>query len=370
MYRMKLPLVFICIAGLLAAAGCKKKSDPPKSPTGEAKSDPRPTDPGEVKPRDADQTAPIQGRVGALAIPADFIFVRLNLKAARTTALYKEHEAKLKKMLTDAIAKDEKGAGKALVEICKLDPTSNVDEVSLGISADGGEKSEPIVLISGSFDSGKLMACMKPEMEKVGVTPKDVTVSGKTGMQFTSREGKETTVLLISANSFAMTAGANQAKLAAVLGGKSPSIEDTPLYKATAPQVNTDTLVTALVPKLPESMTSAAPIPVLKDIKALSALLGLPDDGLDLKLALHIGDNEKADQLAKSLPMLVGLLKSKLPELGEALSQALKVKAADGWVRVNLALDKATFGKLMKTLEGMLGGLFGGDRGKKDADDE
>jgi hypothetical protein len=315
-------------------------------------------------------TTPQAGRAGALPIPADYVYVKLNLKAARGTALYKQFEAQIKDAMTKAMAKDNKGIAKALIETCKLDPTTTIDEVVLAMAlGKSTEKGDAIAVISGSFDGAKLMACVKPELEKAEVTFKDVTIGGKKGMQMKGKEGKENTVVELGGNTFALANGENQAKMAAVLEGKSPSIEDAPLYKQTLGLGNADTILTVIVPTIPESLTAAAPMPFLKEIKAANMLIGLPAGGIDLKAGLDMGENEKAEKLAKSIPLLIGVVKGKLPGgIGETVAEALKVKAEGGWVKVGLALDKAAFDKLLKVAQEMLGGALKDKLGGAGAD--
>lgn len=313
----------------------------------------------DMRARPADSMAPraaiVPGRAGALPIPADFMFVHINLKAARGTALYKQFEPKIKELIEKSMAKEK--MAKALLETCKLNPMSTVDDLMVGVSMAGGKDTAVIAVLKGSFDTAKVMACMKPEMAKNKIPPTDVTIAGKKGIKFKVKN-EESTVIMLSANTFAMADDKMQSKLAAVLSGKLGSIEDSPMYKEYAPQANKDTVLTMLVPTVPAAATASLPLPILKDIKSVAMMLGLPGGGLDLKVALNIGDKTKAEKLAKSLPLLVNLAKAKLPQVGATIAQNLKVNADNGWVKMALVLNKADFGKLVDTVKGMLGGVL------------
>ncbi len=361
--------------GLTLGVGCKKKESDSDSKGGKAIPKGGKKAPMEImeparerarpmRARAATPRARIKARAGALPVPADYTFVHLNLKAARGTALYKQFEPRIKKMIADLQA--EQPMMKTLFETCKVNPLTTVNDVMLGMSMGGAKKAAVIMVVKGDFDTAKAMACVKPAMKKAKIEPSDVTVQGKKGLKFTAK-GKETTLLAFSEDTFVAATGDVQSKMTDVLEGKAPSVTDAPLYKEFAPKATKDTVLSVIVPSIPASATSSMPLPVLKDIKSVAMMIGMPDGGLDIKVALNIGDPQKAAKLAKSLPMLVNLAKSKLPQVGNTIAQNLKVKSDKGWVRVALALNKDDFKKLLTSVKGMLGGALKGGRGSAPA---
>jgi len=349
-------------AGMLVGAGCKKKAQKPsgtsaksamasdmQAPSGMRRAAARP---GARRATHA-RTAP-RGpawKPGSLPVPADAALVRLNLKAARASALYKTFEPKIKAWMDKNAAKEE--VLKAMVTKCGVNPLTSVDEVVVGVSLGSSAKGDIIFLVKGSFDTAKALACMAPMVKKDKV--KDMTIAGKKGAVYKDKKGEQFGVLPVDAHTVLFAGGKMLAKLGDLLGGKAPSITGTTLFKQYGSKVSADTLVAVLVPNLPASVTGKMPLPVLKGLKSLAVMLSLPAGGLDIKAVLDLGDKDKADKLAKALPMLIGVAKAKLGALGNTIVQNFKSKADGTSVKLSLVLSKADFEKVVGMAKGMLG---------------
>jgi hypothetical protein len=356
----------ICLAAALSfalAAGCKKKQADSgtkggmTAPIGKGMkappvSDMDPMDPAGMTTKRIAPT-PGKGRVGALLIPHDYNIITAYLKAVRSTALYKKHEAKLKAMIASAMAQR-----KALADMaskCKVDILTGVDGVTIGNDTASKDPEATVIVASGGFDTGKLMACIKPEMKKAKIELKDVTVGGKKGVEVTM-DGKTVTVLVLGPASLALLGKPVVAKAKAVLEGKLLSIEDTPTFKEIAKLVKAKpaTILSVFVPRIPASITDKVQFPIAKKVRTVIVMVGLPDDGLEVHLGADFGDEKTAKTLARTLPALLGFVKAKLGAIGAKLLQNLKVKADGTWVRVDLQADKATFATLQDMAMGML----------------
>ncbi|MFH2005125.1 MAG: hypothetical protein ABI333_00930 [bacterium] len=360
-------LCLTAVLGLVMVAGCKKKqgakpgagssdmTGPEAGMKAPPKADMDPMDPAAgmqgtavMRPVAA---APGKGRLGALPIPADQPIFSVFLKAARATPLYKKYEGKIKEMLTGAL--DKHKVLKSLVDKCKLNPLTNVDGVTLSHPLESEKPDDTIIIIWGSFDTGKLMSCMEPEMKAAKVEYKAATVAGKKGFAV-KMKGEDSLVLALDAKTFAMVGGAYIAKATAVLEGKKQSVEDTALYKEGKSRMTADTVLAVLVPAVPAAITAKMPIPLLKGIKAAAAMISMPAGGFDLQAGVDLGDEGKAKQTAKALPMLLGIVKAKLGAVGAQLLQNLKVSSDKSWVKIALALDKATFEQVQGMVTKML----------------
>lgn len=359
-------LVVTAALGLLAGAGCKKKKaeKPAESKTAAAmaagmqadamgaahKASMRPASMG-AGPMDARRVAPAAAwKPGLLPFPADAVLVRLNLKAARASSLYKAFQAKIKAFLDKETAKDE--ILKAMFTKCGMNPMTDVNEVIIGASLAGTAKGNMIAVVKGTFDTAKAFACMAPIVKKNKV--KDVTVAGKKGAIYKTKKGEQVTYLPLDAHTLLVAGAAAQARLGDLLSGKAPSITGTPLFKQYGPKVGANTLIAVLLPTLPASLTAKMPLPVLKGIKSVALMLALPAGGFDLKGALDVGDNAKAGKLAKAIPMFIGMAKAKLGAVGNTIVQNFKSKADGTWVKLSLTLNKADFAKVMGMAKGLL----------------
>jgi len=370
MFRRNIATI-TCLAAafsFMLVAGCKKKQADSSSKSGMTPStegmkkppvaDMDPMDPSAMQQGMAARPGPKpgKGRVGALPIPYDFMIVTAYLKAGRKSALYKKHEPKLKKLLAGAMAKQKALAD--MVKKCKVDIIKGVDGVTVGHSAVNQDPKATVIIAWGGFDTGKLMACMKPEMKKAKVEFKDVTLAGKKGIEVTM-DGKSATILVLGPASLAMVGKPVLDKAKAVLEGKLQSIEDTALFKERAGQLKAKpaTILSVLVPRIPAAFLAKVQFPIAKKVRTVVAMIGLPDDGLEVNVAADFGDEKTAKTLARTLPALLGFAKAKLGAIGAKLLQNLKVKAEGTWVRLALTADKATFETLQSMAMKMVSGM-------------
>lgn len=382
MFRRNIATI-TCLAAalsLMLVAGCKKKQADTSGKGGMTPStegmkkppvaDMDPMDPAGMqsgmatKPPDPQ---PGKGRVGALPIPYDFMIVTAYLKVVRNSALYKKHEPKLKAMIAKVMAKRQALAD--MLKKCKVDILKGVDGVTVGHTSASEDPEATVVLAWGGFDTDKLMACVKPEMTKAKVEFKDVTVGGKKGVEVTMM-GKTATVLALGPSSLAMIGKPVMDKAKAVLEGKLQSIEDTPIFKEGAKLIKAKpaTILSVLVPKVPAAFIAKVQFPIAKKVRTVVAMIGLPDDALDVHVGADFGDEKTAKTLARTLPALLGFAKAKLGAIGAKLLKNLKVKADGTWVRLAITADKATFETLQSMAMNMLSvsGVFkfDGDAGK------
>ncbi len=298
-----------------------------------------------------------KGRVGAMPIPFDFNIVSFYLKAVRASGLYKAHEAKLKAMIASAMVKQKALAD--MVKKCKVDLLTGVDGVTIGNDSAGQSPEATIIIAFGGFDSSKLMACIKPELKTAKIVFKDVTIGGKKGVEATLN-GKSMTVLILGPSTLAMIGKPVVAKAQAVLEGKLQSIEDTAHYKAGAKVIKTKpaTILSLLVPKIPAAMMAKVQFPIAKKIRTVTAIIGVPADGLDVQLGADFGDDKTAKTLARTLPALLGFVKAKLGAMGAKLMKNLKISADGSWVRIALTADKETFASLQAMVMKKFGAMF------------
>ena len=103
------------------------------------------------------------------------------------------------------------------------------------------------------------------------------------------------------------------------------------------------------VPKIPAALMAKVQFPIAKKVRTVAAMIGVPEDGLEVHVGADFGDEKTAKTLARTLPALLGFAKAKLGAIGAKLLKNLKVKAEGTWVRLALTTDKATF----ETLQGM-----------------
>lgn len=350
-----------CLAAALSlvlVVGCKKKQADSSSKGGMTAStegmkkppvaDMDPMDPAGMQSSmstTGPAATPGKGRVGALPIPHDYMIITVYLKAVRASALYKKHESELKAMIGKAMA--ERKALSDVVKKCKVDILTGVDGVTVGHSTANRDPEATVIIAWGGFDTGKLMACLKPEMKKAKIEFKDVTVGGKKGVEVTMK-GKTATVLALGPSSLAMLGKPVMAQAKAVLEGKLQSIEDTPIFKEGAKLVKAKpaTILSVLVPRIPASLTAKVQFPIAKKIRTVTAMVGVPGDGLEVHVGADFGDEKTAKTLARTLPALLGFAKAKLGAIGAKLLQNLKVKADGTWVRLAVTVDKETFESL------------------------
>jgi len=373
--------MIICLAAslsLVLMAGCKKKTADGGSKSGMTASDTGMKAPptADMDPMDPDGmqpgmsaarpvAKPGKGRVGAMPIPYDFMIITAHLKAARKTALYKKYEPKIKAMFAGAMAKRKALAD--MLKTCKVDVLNGVDGVTVGHSTDNQDPEATVILAWGGFDTGKLMACMKPELKKAKIEFKDATIGGKEGVEVTMK-GKSATVLALSPSSLVMLGKPVVALATAVLEGKLQSIEDTANYKEGAKMLAAKpaTILSVLVPKIPASLMAKVQFPIAKKVRTVAAMIGVPDDGLEVHVGADFGDDKTATSLARTLPALLGFAKAKLGAIGAKLLENLKIKAEGTWVRLALTTDKATFEKLQGMVMGLLlKAMPGGDSDPK-----
>ena len=371
MLRKNIVAILCCTAALTLTLGigCKKKKAEPKSsaPAGMTAAPVKSMDvpaPMGMTPKSAmtvgtpavmgttPAVATKPGRVGAMPIPADMPIFHINIKAAKATALYKKYEPKLKAALTKAMAGGKGKVFQGMIKQCKLDPMTVIDGVTFSKPLDSKKEDDMILLVTGTFDAPKLIECMKPVMTANKIVFKDRTVGTKKGYTITV-DKENVLVLPLGNNGFGMFGGPMAERAIGVLSGKEQSIEDSALYKTVAATVNAKTVMQILVPKIPAALTAKLPMPILKDIQAATVTLSLPGGGLDFQAGILIGDNAKAQKLARALPMLLNIVKAKLGAVGAQVTQNLKVTADAGWVRIALKLDQATFAKVQGLLTGM-----------------
>lgn len=365
-----------CLAAaftLVLAAGCKKKKAPEgtkgdMAPAMAMKAPPMadmdPMDPAMQAMGTRPVATPGKGRVGAMPIPHDFMIVTAYLKAMRATALFKKYEPKLKAMVDAALAKRKELS--AMLTKCKVDILKGVDGVTLGHSTENQDPEATVIIAWGGFDTAKLLACLKPEMKKAKLEFKDATVGGKKGIEVTMK-GKSATVVALDDKTLAMFGKPVVAKAQLVLEGKLQSIEDTPHYKEGAKLLKAKpaTVLSVLVPKIPASLTAKVQFPIAKKVRTVMAMVGVPNDGLDVRLAADFGDEKTAKTLARTLPALLGIAKAKLGAIGAKLLANLKVKAEGTWVRLALVTDKATFEKIQGMIMDLVGKAFASKDGDK-----
>lgn len=365
----------ICLAAafsLVLAAGCKKKqadggnkggmTGPVKGMKAPPTADMDPMGPAMAAGMNTARPAlkPGKGRVGALPVPYDFMIITAYLKAVRASALYKKYEPKLKAMIAGAMAKRKQLA--AMLTKCKVDILGGVDGVLIGHSTEDKNPESTVIVAWGGMDTGKLLACMKPELKTAKVEFKDVTIGGKKGIEVTMN-GKVGVVLALSPKSVAMIGKPVLAKAQSVLEGKLQSIEDTALYKTGVQMIKAKpaTILSVLVPRIPAALTAKVQFPIAKKIRTVAAMVGVPGDGLEVHVGADFGDEKTAKTLARTLPALLGFAKAKLGAIGAKLLKNLKVKADGTWVRLAITTDKATFEKLQGMAMGLLAKMFTAD---------
>ncbi len=374
-------ICLVAALGFASAAGCKKKktddagkgSAPASMATSMGPAAMGSVGPMSGRPMAATPMRPARpaatagkGRVGAMPIPHDFMIITAHLKAVRATALYKKYEAKLKAMISGAMAKHKQLAD--VMAKCKVDLLSSVDAVSLGHPVDKKDAESTVLLVRGGFDAAKLLGCITPEMKKANVQVSDVTVGGKKGVTMTLA-GKQMTVLVLAPKAVALIGQPVLARARQVLEGKLQSVEDTAVFKdgVKAVKAKPATVLSLLVPRIPAALTARVQFPIAKKIRTVVAMIGLPGDGLEVNLAADFGDEKTASTLARTLPTLLGFAKAKLGAIGAKLLKHLKVKADGTWVRLSLHADKELFEKLQGMAMGLVGKMVSMHKGSAPA---
>mgnify|MGYP006287961803 CR=1 FL=1 len=202
---------------MAAAVGCdKKKSSSDDKGSEKETKDKDKADKGKesegasAKPRKAARARKADGNKAAargLTRPAPAgkpgqvkVVVGLNTAELRKTFLWKlmMNSGQVKKALK------HKGY-KVFTTACKVDPMKDISSVVFGMTGKGGGKSQKMgFMIKGKFDAKKVMACAKTALAKSEKTLKEVDMSGKKALSFTTDKGEEVFVMVVGKNTIGM----------------------------------------------------------------------------------------------------------------------------------------------------------------------
>lgn len=311
------------------------------------------------KPRPAIKIKP---RKGALPVPVNAPVIHINLKRLKAAPVFQKYRHELEKRWKEYLAESE--ILKGLVTACKLDIWTSFDAITASMTM--GARKGGLTLIEGPFDSEKVLACgRKAVLDKLKIKATDITVEGHKGYSFKAG-GYDMGILALDKNRILFTMGPMVESAHAVLTGKKPSIEDHPFYKKMKAKTTPDTVLSALVASFPTAITSRLPISLLRDLRGAAVTLGLPGEGMAVGMEIDIGDEQKAKSVAQNLPMLLNMIKSRVPQI-EEVSKRMKTQADKGWLHIAINLDKETFGKVQGLLDGYLKKRAEKDKEKKRA---
>ncbi len=307
-----------------------------------------------------------KGSVGGAAASALDIFPEdtaiiagLNISKVTTSKLWSQYGAA---MLSQGEAKENLGK---LKETCGLDPTTDFEQVIIGLNGDIDEK-KIIVLVKGKFDEPKITKCLTAMAAKAD-PPKKITAKTEGKITEFAEEGGKTvyigwpasdTILIVSG-----AAEGDKAVLEAVLAGKTSAKNNKDLA-AIMGNVNTSETVWAAmaVPaagKLKDSMASAAasagPTP-----KALWINLAYQKD-LKLEVGARFASDKDAKEQVDKANKELETAKNE-PTMGSYL-KSVKAEAKGTDAIFSLSLDEKQVDELVTKLQGILPFLLMGLQG-------
>jgi len=183
------------LAIVVSTAGCKKKSSKSEDKTAKSttKADKNhPAARGAAAARPGARPVAATGTVSSKASGPLGLVMGLNVSSVRGTPLWALllSSAKVKKALGDK-------KYKAFAAACKVDPVKSVNSVELGILGSLGGKgkhNKVVLLIKGTFDAPSLVTCVKTFIAAGGKKVADVTVGGKKGFTFPTKDDVVTIV--------------------------------------------------------------------------------------------------------------------------------------------------------------------------------
>lgn len=179
---------------------------------------------------------------------------------------------------------------------------------------------------------------------------KDLNLAGRKGLA-TTHAGRAAAIMALRDNQLMVIIGKLQARVAAVLEGKAPSIATTTLYNEVNSQVGPDSLFGGIFPGLPSGDEERLP-PLLRSFRTGALLVSLPKGKATLRINLHFEDKEKAKTVTQKLPSLLRLAGSQYPGMKD--SGGSKAHPKKGWAYVDFKLEDRTFTQIAALLRGLL----------------
>jgi hypothetical protein len=293
----------------------------------------------------------------ALLPPETAIVVTVNAARMRNTAMWRK--------LLDLRDQTPEGKKKFddFVARCGIDPFRQVDAVTLGFPAGERAEGEFGVVVRGTFDEQKLVACAREESQKQG---HELTVIEHGGKKLYTDNGQ-------------IFAGLVDSKTL-LFGGKewAPKMVDLATSKTPAPSAKDDPRLAALIRKVRtgDAVWGVGVVPEavrakLQEMRELSASKTLQDlyasadfaTGLAFQGVLDLGAADDAKELAAKLGEQIAEAKKSPQVLVMGLApmlDAVQVSAEGTAFKVSVKYNQSQVDQLIERLQGLFkGGLPG-----------
>ncbi len=298
------------------------------------------------------------------AVPADVVLVDLDLAGLRRAGLLGALTPALDGLWGGWGGWGSERAGRILprqlLAACGRRWASRAERVLVGLSPKVGEGPQALVVASGALDAAALQRCLRRELATRGARLRDERLlqprASLGGLSRTSvsvlradftADRPPWLVARLGPRSLLVASGARmRSRVLATLRGQRSALGYTRALRRLGAALPIGLLARVVVADPSALSPGAAPLPGLKGLLWAALELETMPGKVRLGLRLQLGDDAMAGRLPQTLPMILELLRGKVPALSLP-DDGLHTDVQGATVRITWALPRAAFTHLV-----------------------